>query len=254
MQRLFDCRDKVALVTGGGSGLGRYMAEALAEAGAHVVVCSRQIETCTDTADYLQRFGVRTMAMACDVTDSDDVDRVVDTVISEFGTVDILVNNSGTSWGAPALEMPLSAWHKVVDTNLTGVFVMSQRVGREMVKRSRGKIINVASVAGLKGFDSQGLDAVGYSASKGGVIALTKDLSAKWAPFGITVNAIAPGFFPTKMSRGVLEKNGEFLLNHTPLGRFGDADDIRGVIIFLSARASDYMTGSVIVVDGGLVG
>lgn len=248
---LFDCRDKVALVTGGGRGLGRIMATALAEAGADVVICSRAVEACQEAAEQIKKSGRQSMALALDVSNPENVDQVVLETIKAWGRIDILINNAGTSWGASALNMPLDAWHKVVETNLTGTFLMSQRVGREMVSRGSGKIINIASVAGLSGSPPEVLDAIGYSASKGGIIALTKDLAVKWGPYGITVNAVAPGFFPTKMSRVVLERHGDEILRHIPLGRFGTDDDLKGLIIFLSSKASDYMTGSIIVVDGG---
>ncbi|MCL4494360.1 MAG: SDR family oxidoreductase [Firmicutes bacterium] len=248
---LFDCRDKVALVTGGGRGLGRIMATALAEAGADVVICSRAVEACQEAAEQIKKSGRKSMALALDVSNPENVDQVVLETIKAWGRIDILINNAGTSWGASALNMPLDAWHKVVETNLTGTFLMSQRVGREMVSRGSGKIINIASVAGLSGSPPEVLDAIGYSASKGGIIALTKDLAVKWGPYGITVNAVAPGFFPTKMSRVVLERHGDEILRHIPLGRFGTDDDLKGLIIFLSSKASDYMTGSIIVVDGG---
>lgn len=251
LMQLFDCSDKIALVTGGGRGLGRIMAESLAEAGAQVILCSRKVEALKETADKIQKSGHKSLSMALDVTNPEDVEQVVQKTMEMSGRIDILINNAGTSWGAPALDMPLDAWHKVIETNLTGTFLMSQRVGREMVGRKSGKIINIASVAGLGGSRPDVLDAVGYSASKAGIIALTKDLAVKWGPYGVTVNAIAPGFFPTKMTRVLLERHGEAILQQIPLGRFGTEDDIKGLIVFLSSRASDYMTGSIIVVDGG---
>ncbi len=249
--QLFDCSDKIALVTGGGRGLGRIMAESLAEAGAQVILCSRKVEALKETADKIQKSGHKSLSMALDVTNPEDVEQAVQKIMEMSGRIDILINNAGTSWGAPALDMPLDAWHKVIETNLTGTFLMSQRVGREMVGRKSGKIINIASVAGLGGSRPDVLDAVGYSASKAGIIALTKDLAVKWGPYGVTVNAIAPGFFPTKMTRVLLERHGEAILQQIPLGRFGTEDDIKGLIVFLSSRASEYMTGSIIVVDGG---
>ena len=251
LMQLFDCSDKIALVTGGGRGLGRIMAESLAEAGAQVILCSRKVEALKETADKIQKSGHKSLSMALDVTNPEDVEQAVQKIMEMWGRIDILINNAGTSWGAPALDMPLDAWHKVIETNLTGTFLMSQRVGREMVGRKSGKIINIASVAGLGGSRPDVLDAVGYSASKAGIIALTKDLAVKWGPYGVTVNAIAPGFFPTKMTRGLLERHGEAILQQIPLGRFGTEDDIKGLIVFLSSRASEYMTGSIIVVDGG---
>ncbi|MCY0880296.1 MAG: SDR family oxidoreductase [Firmicutes bacterium] len=252
LEELFSCRNRVVLITGGSRGLGRVMAEALAEAGADVAVCSRKREACLDTVESVRTHGREAIALACDVTQPGEVDRAVDTILQEWGRIDVLINNSGTSWGAPALDMPLDAWHKVLDTNLTGSFLMSQRVARHMIPNGGGKIINIASIAGLKGFFPEGLDAVGYSASKGGVVALTRDLAVKWGRYGVTVNAIAPGFFPTKMSQGVLDQHGDYLRLQIPLGRFGSSDDLRGVIVFLASPASNYLTGSVLVVDGGM--
>lgn len=251
VQELFDCHGKTAIVTGGGRGLGRVMAEALAEAGANIVVCSRKLEACEETAHGLSALGAKALAMSCDVTSAEQIDHVVDAAVREFHSVDIVINNSGASWGAPALDMPVEAWHKVMEVNVTGTFLMSQRAGRVMIAQKSGKMINMASVAGLHGSDPRFLDAVGYSASKGAIVALTRDLAVKWGPFNIQVNAIAPGFFPTKMSDAIIQRHGEFLLEHTPLRRFGTPDDIKGIALLLASRASDYMTGAVIVVDGG---
>ncbi|TMI78172.1 MAG: SDR family oxidoreductase, partial [Bacillati bacterium ANGP1] len=166
--------------------------------------------------------------------------------------VDILVNNAGATWGAQVLDMPVDAWRKVMDTNVTGTFLMIQAVGRAMIDAGRGgKIVNIASVAGLIGADAGVLDAIGYSASKGAVIALTRDLAVKWARHGITVNALAPGFFPTKMTRWLIDHRGEAILDTIPLGRLGGDDDLKGAAVFLASRASDFMTGQVLVVDGG---
>lgn len=252
VNQLFDCTGKVAMITGGGRGLGLTIAKALAEVGASIVVCSRRLSDCEQAADEIRGLGVRARATACDVTHPEEIDRTVAAAIHEFGTIDILVNNSGTSWGAPALEMPVEAWDKVVETNLKGTFLVSQRVAREMIAQGGGSILNIASIAGLQGFQETGLDAVGYSASKAGVIGLTRDLAVKWAGYAIRVNAIAPGFFPTKMTDVILQEHGEFLKERTPLGRFGQADDIKGVVVLLASRAASYITGSVIVVDGGM--
>lgn len=251
VQELFDCHGKTAIVTGGGRGLGKVMAEALAEAGANIVVCSRKLEACEETAHGLSALGTKALAMSCDVTSAEQIDRVVDAAVREFHSVDVVINNSGASWGAPALDMPVEAWHKVMEVNVTGTFLMSQRAGRVMIAQKSGKMINMASVAGLHGSDPRFLDAVGYSASKGAIVALTRDLAVKWGPFNIQVNAIAPGFFPTKMSEAIIQRHGDFLLEHTPLRRFGTPDDIKGIALLLASRASDYMTGAVIVVDGG---
>ncbi|MDI3258019.1 MAG: SDR family oxidoreductase [Kyrpidia sp.] len=249
---LFDLKGKVAVVTGGGRGLGREIALGYAEMGADVVLCSRRVENCEQVADEIRALGRRALPLSCNVGVAEEVRRVVDDAIRTFGHIDILVNNSGTSWGTPAVEMPLDAWHKVIETNVTGTFLMSQAVGRHMIERGKGgRIINIASVAGLTGSPPEVLDAVGYSTSKGAVISLTRDLAVKWARYNILVNAIAPGFFPTRMSRVVLERNGEAILRGTPLGRFGQEGELKGAAVFLASPASSYITGHILTVDGG---
>lgn len=248
---LFDLTGKVAIVTGGGRGLGQQIAEGFAEAGANVVVCSRNLEACEEVSEQLRKLGVESLAIQCDITKPEDVQNVVDKTKEKFGCIDILVNNSGASWGAPVEEMPLDAWQKVINVNVTGTFLMSQAVGRVMLEQQSGKIINIASVAGLKGSNPKYMNAIGYNSSKGAVITFTKDLAAKWGPSGIYVNAIAPGFFPTKMSKGLLEVGGEGILEGTPLRKFGSETDLKGVALFLAAPASDFITGDVLVVDGG---
>ncbi|GGA58260.1 gluconate 5-dehydrogenase [Kroppenstedtia guangzhouensis] len=251
IQSMFDLTGKTAIVTGGGRGLGAQIALVLAEAGAHVVVCSRRLEVCQKISEKLKGQRIRSLAMKCDVTNPEDVNHVVEATLREFGHIDILVNNSGATWGAPALEMPLDKWQKVMDVNVKGTFLFSQAVGKVMVKQERGKIINMASVAGLKGSPAEVMDTIGYNASKGAIISFTRDLGVKLAPYNIQVNAIAPGFFPTKMSKGLLEIAGNRILAGTPAGRFGNDEDIRGVALFLASRASDYIIGQTIVVDGG---
>lgn len=251
VSELFSLKGKVAIVTGGGRGLGEQIAIGFAEAGANVVVCSRRVEACEEVSGKLKEIGVESMALKCDITSPEDVKDVVEQTREKFGKIDILVNNSGASWGAPAEEMPLEAWQKVLNVNVTGTFLMSQAAGRVMLEQGSGKIINIASVAGLKGSNPKVMDAIGYNASKGAVITFTKDLAAKWGPRGIYVNAIAPGFFPTKMSKGLLEKGGQAILEGTPLRKFGSDTDLKGVAVFLAASASDYITGDVVIVDGG---
>ncbi|WP_053363754.1 SDR family oxidoreductase [Bacillus sp. FJAT-27251] len=251
IQELFSLKGKTALITGGGRGLGEQIAEGFAEAGANVVLCSRKEEACVEVAEKLKGLGVETLALKCDVTNPEDVNKVVKAALDKFGRIDILVNNSGASWGAPAEEMPLEAWQKVMNVNVTGTFLMSQAVGKVMIEQQSGKIINIASVAGLKGSNPKFMNAIGYNASKGAVVTFTKDLAVKWGPKGIHVNAIAPGFFPTKMSKGLLDKGGEAILEGTPLRKFGTENDLKGVALLLAAPASDFMTGEIIVVDGG---
>jgi NAD(P)-dependent dehydrogenase (short-subunit alcohol dehydrogenase family) len=248
---LFRLDGKVAIITGGGRGLGQQIAQAYVEAGAKVVLCSRRVENCEQVKQELEAQGGEALALQLDVTNPASVQEVVDRTLEHFGKIDILVNNSGTSWGAPALEMPYDAWMKVIQTNLTGTFLMSQAVGRHMKEQGGGKIINIASVAGLRGSDPEALDAVGYNASKGGVITLTKDLAVKWARYNIYVNAIAPGFFPTKMTKVVLERAGDRIVQATPLRRVGGERDLQGAALYFASAASDFVTGQVLAVDGG---
>jgi NAD(P)-dependent dehydrogenase (short-subunit alcohol dehydrogenase family) len=251
VKELFDLSGKVAIVTGGGRGLGQQMAEGFAEAGANVVVCSRKLEACQVVSEGLKKIGADSIALKCDVTNPEDVKMVVDQTLERFGRIDILVNNSGATWGALTEEMPLVAWKKVIDVNVTGTFLMSQAVGKIMIEQKFGKIINIASVAGLKGSNPKYMNTIGYNTSKGAVITFTKDLAVKWGPHGIYVNAIAPGFFPTKMSKGLLDQSSEAFLEGTPLRKFGSNDDLKGVALFLASPASDFITGDIIVVDGG---
>jgi NAD(P)-dependent dehydrogenase (short-subunit alcohol dehydrogenase family) len=251
VKELFDLTGKVAIVTGGGRGLGQQIAEGFAEAGANVVVCSRRVDACLEVSEKLKQLGVDSFALQCDVSNPEDVKNVVEKTVERFGRIDILVNNSGASWGAPVEEMPFEAWQKVMNVNVNGTFLMSQAVGRVMIEQKSGKIINIASVAGLKGSNPKYMNAIGYNSSKGAVITFTKDLAVKWGEHGIYVNAIAPGFFPTKMSQGLLEVGGQGILEGTPLRKFGSENDLKGVALFLAAPASDFITGDVIVVDGG---
>jgi NAD(P)-dependent dehydrogenase (short-subunit alcohol dehydrogenase family) len=245
---LFDLSGKVAIVTGGGSGIGRQMAHGLADAGAELVLCARKVERCEEAA---REMPTRALALSCNVSDPDSVNAMVRRAVDEFGHVDILVNNAGTVWGAAPEDIPLEGWQKVVNVNLTGVFLCAQAVGRAMIERGEGgKIVNIASVAGLHGAPAEVVNTLPYHATKGGVIALTRDLAWKWARHGINVNAIAPGWFPSDMANFVIHRNPE-LAQRIPLGRFGGPEDLKGVVVFLSSRASDYVTGHTLVVDGG---
>jgi gluconate 5-dehydrogenase len=250
-RELFDLTGKAAIVTGGGTGIGRDMAQALAEAGANVVLCARNVERCEQAASELAELGVKALGLHCDVREPDEVQAVVDRTSEAFGRVDILVNNAGTVWGASPEEMPLHGWQKVIDVNLTGVFLFAQAAGRVMIADGGGgKIVNIASVAGLGGAPAEVMNAIPYNASKGGVIAFTRDLACKWAPNRINVNAIAPGWFPSEMSRFVLERQPQ-VVERIPLRRFGGPDDLKGAILFLASVASNYVTGHTLVVDGG---
>jgi NAD(P)-dependent dehydrogenase (short-subunit alcohol dehydrogenase family) len=251
-RELFDLSGKTAIVTGGGSGLGRQMAEGLAEMGANLVLCARKAERCEQAAAQLAALGVEAIGVGCDVRDPAEVQAVVERAQTEVGGVQILVNCAGTVWGATPEEMPLEGWQKVIEVNLTGTFLFAQAVGRALIERgSGGKIVNIASVAGLRGAPPEIMNSLPYNASKGGVIAFTRDLAWKWARHGINVNAIAPGWFPSEMSSFVLDQHGDTLARHIPLGRFGGPHDLKGAVVFLASAASDYVTGHTLVVDGG---
>ena len=248
---LFDLGGKSALVSGGGRGIGKTIALALAEAGANVAVASRDEAACAETAKEIAgATGRNAISTKLEVTEKASVEEFVKLTKEKLGSIDILVNNSGATWGAPFEEMPLEKWERVIKVNLTGTFMMCQAVVPMMKRQRWGRIVNVASVAGLRGAPPF-MDASGYSASKGGIIALTKELAVKLGEYGITVNAMAPSFFPTKMSRPLTERFGDMITQNNPMKRMGEDDDLKGVAVFLASEASRYVTGQVIPVDGG---
>jgi len=243
----FRLNGKVALVTGGSRGLGLEAALALKEAGAKVAVLARRASFFEEAKKHLGE----ALYLEGDVRDEGRLLAVVDQVERELGPLTILVNAAGISWGAPSWEMPVEKVREVLEVNLVGAFLASRAAAQRMRERGYGKIIHIASVAGLKGEYPEVLDAVGYSASKGGLIALTRDLAVKWGRFGIRVNALAPGFFPTRMTEKVLPKVEAFLKTTLPLGRPGKPGELGGAVLFLASPASDYITGAVLPVDGG---
>ena len=253
LSSLFDLRGRTALITGGSRGLGLEFAEGLAEAGAKVWLSARREQWLGPAIEQLRAQGFIADGAVCDVTHPDDVNHTVDQVIAKFGALDILVNNAGVSWSAPAEDMPLDKWRLVLDTNLTGAFLFSQAAAKKsMIARQYGRIINVASIAGLKGVMPSGIHYAAYVASKGGLLALTRELGAKWAQYNVRVNAISPGFFPSRMTKDVIAERGEDAMStSTPMRRIGREGELKGVGVFLAADASNFITGQNIVVDGG---
>jgi NAD(P)-dependent dehydrogenase (short-subunit alcohol dehydrogenase family) len=250
ISELFQLRDRVAIVTGGSRGLGAEMAEGLAEAGASLMLCARRAEWLTPAVAAMRARGFAVEGMLCDVSKPADVQAVVDQTIATFGRIDILVNNAGVTWAAEPEDMPLDKWQKVVDVNLTGAFLFSQAAGRDMLKRQHGRIINIASIAGMHA-SVQGPHYAAYAATKAGLIGLTRELAVSWARQGIRVNAIAPGFFHSRLADGAIEINEASIKASSPIPRVGDAGELKGVAVFLAADASNYITGQTIVVDGG---
>ena len=244
---------KVALVTGGSRGLGFQIAQGLGEAGAAVAITARKEEGLREAERQLREQGIRCLAVRCDVTDHRQVAAAVEHVVDRLGGLDILVNNAGATWGAPLFEIPLEAWDKVIRTNLHGTFYMSREAARVMIRQGRGgRIINIASVAGLRGSDPRYMQTLPYNTAKAGVINFTRDLAAKLAEHGITVNCIAPGFFPTRMTRGILSQYGELIQQLVPLRRLGGERDLQGVALLFASEAGAYITGQVLAVDGGM--
>ncbi len=254
MASRFSVEGRVAVVTGGSRGIGRAIAEALAEAGASVAIGSRNAEACEAAAEEIAgRYGVETLGLALDLTRADSIRAFATGVVDHFPAVDILVNNSGRSWGADPWDIPWERWNEVLAVNVTGAWAVSMLFGRGMVERRGGSVINVASVAGLVGQPTEVLNALGYATSKAAVIGFTRDLAVKWAPYGVRVNAIAPGFFPTRMTEGLLrQETVRARIEATvPLGRLGELDDLKGATLFFASDASAYVTGQVLAIDGG---
>lgn len=253
---MFDLKDKVAIVTGGARGIGKFLATGLAEAGASIVLASRKLENCAEAARELEQLGVKTLALKCDMQARDEIESVVEETCKIFGGIDILVNNAGITWGAPTLEYPLDKWEKVFDVNVNGLWHMTQKTANVMKEQGGGKIINISSILGSRGSDELFHPAVAYNSTKAAVEVLTKNLGVKLAEYKINVNCIAPGFFRTDMMEYIFdpkfEKAKELVLQQIPAHRIGSEDDIKALGVFLASKASDYMTGAVLPVDGGM--
>ena len=247
VKSLLDLNGKVALVTGGSRGLGFQIAEALGEMGAKLAITARKKDELDQAAAQLGA-----SAFVCDIGKREAIAPMAEQVLEKFGKVDILVNNAGATWGAPAEQHPLDAWDKLVNVNLSGLFVLTQIIAaRSMIPAKWGRIINVASVAGLLGQDPRFAPTAAYTATKHGVVGLTRQLAAEWGVHGITVNAICPGFFPSKMTRATLETTGKMIREWTPTRRLGNDEDLKGLAVLLASEASRHITGQAIAVDGG---
>jgi gluconate 5-dehydrogenase len=254
VRKLLDLGGRIALVTGGSRGLGLQIAEALGEMGARVAITARKKEELDIAAKKLTESKIDCAAFVCDVGRREAIPGLVDAVLAKFGSVDILVNNAGATWGAPAQDHPLEAWDKLVNVNMTGAFLLSQAIAKKsMIPARWGRIINVASVAGLMGQDPRFAPTVAYTATKHGVVGLTRQLAVEWGVHGITVNAICPGFFPSKMTKATLATVGEKVRDLTPTRRLGNDEDLKGLAVLLASEASRHITGQAIAVDGGAV-
>lgn len=252
VQQLFDLSGRTALITGGSRGLGLQMAQALGEAGARVVLSARKAEELERAATGLQAQGIDAHWIAADCQQEAEIHRLANDTLKHLGHVDILVNNAGASWGAPAEEHPLASWDKVMNLNVRSYFLLSQHIAREsMIPRKQGRIINTASIAGLGG-NPPGMKTLAYNTSKGAVITFTQALACEWGAHGITVNVICPGVFPTKMAAGLLDMLGPRYLEHVPLGRVGDSEDLKGLAVLLASDAGKHITGQWMAVDGGV--
>jgi NAD(P)-dependent dehydrogenase (short-subunit alcohol dehydrogenase family) len=253
VSQLFDLKGRTALVTGGSRGLGLQMAHALGEAGARIMLTSRKAADLEEAAAQLQAAGIDARWVAADCAKEDDIRRLADETLQRLGDVDILVNNAGATWGAAAEEHPLEAWDKVMNLNVRGYFLLSQLIGkRSMLPREYGRIINIASIAGLGGNPPQ-MKTLAYNTSKGAVINFTRALACEWGPRHVTVNAICPGFFPSKMTKATLAQLGEeTLAAHAPLRRLGDDEDLKGVTLLFASDAGKHITGQWLAVDGGV--
>jgi NAD(P)-dependent dehydrogenase (short-subunit alcohol dehydrogenase family) len=252
LRELFSLDGKVAIVTGGSRGIGLEIAEGLGEAGARLMITARREADLVLAEKHLQAMGRDVLTYQGSVAHPEDVEELVAAALERYGRIDILVNNAGVTWGAPTLDMPYDRWRYVMDTNVNGTWLLSQAVSRQMVRQGKGgRIINVASIAGLRGALPEALSAIGYSTSKAAIVGLTRTLAAQLAPHGILVNAICPGFFETKMTKGLLAQHGDEIAGSAPLGRIGRQGELKGVAVFLAAPASSYITGQVLPVDGG---
>jgi gluconate 5-dehydrogenase len=253
VQALFSLAGKTAVITGGSRGLGLQMAEALGEQGARVLVASRKQAELDEACAHLKERGIDATGIAVDLGDETAIAAFAKEALARLGQVDILVNNAGATWGAPAEDYPLDAWDKVMNLNVRSIFLLCQAFGREMIPRGHGRIVNIASIAGLAGNPPGTMQTIAYNTSKAAVINFTRTLAGEWGRHGITVNAIAPGFFPSKMTKGILAAVGaDTLAQQAPLQRLGDDEDLKGAVVLFASSAGKHITGQVLAVDGGV--
>jgi NAD(P)-dependent dehydrogenase (short-subunit alcohol dehydrogenase family) len=251
VQQLMNMEGRVSVVTGGASGIGFRMALGLAEAGSNIVIASRKLEACEKAAQQLEQIGIQALAVRCDVTKQAEVEAMKEAVMQRFGRVDVLINNAGRAWVASPEDTPVERWQQVFDLNITGPFLCAQALGREMIKAKRGKIINIASVAGMVGRKPETYNSIAYGASKGALVNFTRDLAVKWARHNINVNCICPGFFVTPLNEKLYLERRELIDRDIPLARTGGPDELKGAALLLASDASNFMTGAIIPVDGG---
>ncbi|GIL04529.1 MAG: gluconate 5-dehydrogenase [Betaproteobacteria bacterium] len=254
VHKLFDLRGRTALVTGGSRGLGLQIAEALGEMGAKLVLSARKADELDHAVEHLAGQGIEANWVAADGSKPDDIARLVDETLRRLGHVDILVNNAGATWGAPAEDHALDAWDKIMNLNVRGTFLLTQAIGkRSMIPRRYGRIVVIASIAGLRGNAPGTVKTIAYNTSKGALVNFTRALAGEWGAYGITVNALAPGFFPSKMTRGVIQQFGpDTLAKHAPLARLGDEEDLKGAALLFASDAGKHITGQILAIDGGV--
>lgn len=254
MQQLFDLTGQTALITGGSRGLGLQMAFAMGEMGAKIVISARKAEELAQACAQLAQAGIAAHAIVADLSKTEAAQQLAEQAHAHLGQIDILINNAGASWGAKAEDYPIDAWDKVMNLNVRSIFQLCQAVGKlSMIPRRHGRIINIASIAGLAGNRPGTMQTVAYNTSKAALINFTRTLAGEWGQYGITVNALAPGFFPSKMTKGVLEQIGvEELSRYAPLRRIGDDEDLKGATVLFASSAGKHITGQVLAVDGGV--
>jgi len=254
IKQLMDLSGRTALITGGSRGLGLQIAEALGEMGARLAITARKADELAEAKAHLEKLGYPVLTITADIGKPESIGPTVEAMMWGYGQIDILVNNAGATWGAPAEDHPLEAWNKLVNVNMTGAFLLCQAVGRaSMIPRKKGRIVNIASVAGLGANPLQMEGTIAYNTTKGGLVNFTRALAAEWGKYNITVNAICPGFFPSKMTRATLANHEKFFIDTTPLGKLGGDEDLKGAAVLFASDAGGHITGQCLAVDGGAI-